>query len=73
MDYTYSPWNSPGQKTGVGSRSILHGIFLTQELNPGLPQRRQIPHQLSHQGSPGGHVVDGTKIIQNSVKFCVAV
>ena len=27
----YSPWNSPGQNTGVGSLSLLQGIFLTQE------------------------------------------
>ena len=26
----YSPWNSPGQNTGVGSHSLLQGIFLTQ-------------------------------------------
>ena len=26
----YSPWNSPGQNTGVGSRSLLQGIFPTQ-------------------------------------------
>ena len=26
----YSPWNSPGQNTGVGSLSLLHGIFPTQ-------------------------------------------
>ena len=31
----YSPWNSPGQNTGVGSQSLLQGIFLTQRLNPG--------------------------------------
>ena len=30
------PWNSPGKKTGEGSRSLLQGIFPTQELNPGL-------------------------------------
>ena len=34
MDYTYSPWNSPGQNTGVGDWSLLQGIFPTQELNP---------------------------------------
>ena len=28
----YSPWNSPGQNTGVGSLSLLQGIFPTQEL-----------------------------------------
>ena len=27
----YSPWNSPGQNTGVGSLSLLQGIFPTLE------------------------------------------
>ena len=48
----YSPWNSPGQNTGVGSLSLLQGIFPTQGLNPGLTRCRQILYQLSHQGSP---------------------
>ena len=29
----YSPWNSPGQNTGVGSLSLLQGIFPTQVSN----------------------------------------
>ena len=33
----YSPWNSPGQNTGVGSLSLLQGIFPTRGSNPGLP------------------------------------
>ena len=33
----YSPWNSPGQNTGVGSISLLQEVFPTQGLNPGLP------------------------------------
>ena len=48
----YSPWNSPGQNTGVGSLSLLQGIFPIQELNPGLLHCRQILYQLSQQGSP---------------------
>ena len=48
----YSPWNSLGQNTGVGSLSLLQGIFPTQGLNPGLPHCRQILYQLSHKGSP---------------------
>ena len=48
----YSPWNSLGQNTGVGSCSLLQGIFPTQGLNPALPHCRWILHQLSHQGSP---------------------
>ena len=46
-----SPWNSPGQNTGVGSRSLLQWIFLTQESNWGLLHCRQILYQLSYQGS----------------------
>ena len=44
----YSPWNSLGQNTGVGSHSILQGIFLTQGLNPGLPywQEDSLPAEL---------------------------
>ena len=46
-----SPWDSPGQNTGVGSRSLLQGIFPTQGSNPGLPHCRWILYQLSHEGS----------------------
>ena len=48
----YSPWNSPGQNTGVGSLFLLQGIFSTQGSKPGLPHCRQIIYQLSHKGSP---------------------
>ena len=47
-----SPWNSLGQNTGVGSLSLLQGIFPTQGSNPGLLNGRQILYQLNHQGSP---------------------
>ena len=47
-----SPWKSPGQNTGVGSVSLLQGIFPTQGLNPGLPHCRRILYQLSHKASP---------------------
>ena len=48
----YSPWNSPGQNTGVGSLSLLQGIFPTQGSNPGLPHCRRILYQLNHKGIP---------------------
>ena len=48
----HSPWNCPGQNTGVDSCSLLQGIFPTQELNPGLPHCRQILYYLSHKGNP---------------------
>ena len=41
----YSPWNSPGQNTGVGS-------LPNQGLNPGLLHCRRILYQWSHKGSP---------------------
>ena len=47
-----SPWNSPGQNTGMSSLSLLLGIFPTQGSNPGLPHCRQILYQLSHKESP---------------------
>ena len=50
--YLYSPWNSPGQNTGVGSLFPLQGILPTQGSNPGLPHCRWILYQLSHKGSP---------------------
>ena len=44
----YSPWNSLGQNTGVGSLSLLQGTLP----NPGLWHCRRILYQLSHKGSP---------------------
>ena len=48
----YSSGYSPGQNTGMGSLSLLQGIFPTQGSNPGLPHCRRILYQLSYQGSP---------------------
>ena len=48
----YSPWNSAGQNTGVGSLFLLQGIFPTQGSNPGLLHCRRILYQLSHKRSP---------------------
>ena len=48
----YSPWSSPGQNTGVGSLSLLQGIFPTQGSDSGLLHCRQILYELSHRGSP---------------------
>ena len=47
----YSPRDSPGQNTGVGSLFLLQGIFPTQESNRGLLHCRQILYQLSHKES----------------------
>ena len=44
----------PGKpkNTGVGSLSLLQGIFLTQESDWGLRHCRWILYQLSYQGGP---------------------
>ena len=43
-----TPWNSPGQNTGVGRLSLLPGDLP----NPGLLNCRWILYQMSHNGSP---------------------
>ena len=44
-------WKSPDQNTGVGSLSLLQGIFPIQGSNPDLLHCRRILYQLSHKGS----------------------
>ena len=39
------------KSTGVGCHFLLHGIFPTQGLSPGLPHCRQMLYRLNHQGS----------------------
>ena len=46
----FSPWNSPGQNTGVGSLSLLQGIIKGSNL--GFQHCGRILYQLSHKGSP---------------------
>ena len=41
-----SPRNSPGQSTGVGSFSLLQGIFPTQGSNTGFPHCRLISRNI---------------------------
>ena len=61
------PWNSPGQNTGVGSHSLLQGIFPTQGSNPGLPHCKWILYELNHKGSKRWeillHFLEGTVTI----------
>ena len=53
----YSPWNSPGQNVGVGSLSLLQGIFPTQGSNSGLLHCGRILYQLSREENPRGYRV----------------
>ena len=60
MDYTVHP----GQNTGVGSLSLLQGIFPTQRSNPGLPRCRQILLPAEPQGKPKNTGVGGLFLFQ---------
>ena len=42
----FCPWNSPDKNTGVGSYSLLQGIFPTQGSNPGHLHCKQILYHL---------------------------
>ena len=57
------PTEPPGKpkNTGVGSLSLLLGIFLTQKSNRGLLHCRQILYQLSYQGSPQEYLINHKK------------
>ena len=46
------PWNFPGKNIGVGSHSLLQGIFPIQGLNPSPLHCSQILYLLSHKGPP---------------------
>ena len=48
----YSLWNCPGHNTGVGSPSLLQGIFPTQVWTQVSPHCSLILYQLRHKGSP---------------------
>ena len=48
----YSPWNSPGQNTGVGAYPFFRGSSQPRNRNQALLHYRWILYQLSHQGSP---------------------
>ena len=65
------PWNSPGKTTGVGSHSLLQGIFLTQEVNMSLPHCRQILDHLDHLSHQG--IVSVLKPFGNFFFFSVLV
>ena len=62
----YSPWNSPGQNAGVGSLSLLQGIFPTQGSKPRSPalQSDSLPTEL--RGKPANHKANAQARLQGS-------
>ena len=62
--FCLSCWNYLGQNTGVGSFSLLQGIFPTQGSNPGLPHCKWILYQLGPQGKPKNTGVGSLSLLQ---------
>ena len=65
-----SPWDPPGQNTGVGSLSLLQWLFPTQGSNRGLLHCRRILCRLSHLGSPKhGLISKESLLVVQTTKF----
>ena len=58
------PWNSLGQNTGVGSRSLLQGIFQTQGSKPGLPTLQADSLSAEPSGKPKNTGVVNLSLLQ---------
>ena len=61
------------KNTGVGSLSLLQGIFPTQGMNPGLLHCRRILYQLSYQGirimfSKYGHIYISSSVFTRTLQ-----
>ena len=63
----YSTWNSPGQNAGVGSLSLLQGIFPTQGSNPALPTLQADSLPAEPQGKPKNTGVGSLSLLQGSL------
>ena len=66
----YSPWNSPGQNTGVGSFSLLQRIFPTQGLNPRSAALQVDSLPAEPQGKPLGMKGSGDISETELMEFC---
>ena len=60
----FSPWNSPGKNIGVGSLSLLQGIFPTQRSNPSLPHLWVDSLPAEPQGKPKNTEVGNLSLLQ---------
>ena len=62
MDYIYSPWNAPGQNTGVGSLSLLQ----VTHPNPGIEPRSPVLQVDSLPAEPPGKWTRNTTCFKTS-------
>ena len=60
----FSPWNSPGQNTGVGSLSLLQGIFPNPGIQPRSPTLQVDSLASEPQGKPKNTAVGSLSLLQ---------
>ena len=60
----YSPWNFPGQNTGVGSLSLLQGIFSTPGIELRFPALQADSLPAEPQGKPKNTEVGSLSLLQ---------
>ena len=60
----YSPWNSPGQNTGVGSRSLLQGNLLNPGIEPTSPTLQADSLPAEPPGKPKNTGVGSLSLLQ---------
>ena len=60
----YSPWNSPGQNTGVRSLSLLQGNLPNPEMEPSSPALRADSLPAEPQGKPKNTGVGSLSLLQ---------
>ena len=60
----YKPWNFPGQNTGVGSLTLLQGIFLNSGVKPRSPTLQVDSLPTEPQGKPKNTAVGSLSLLQ---------
>ena len=61
----YSPWNSPGQNTGVGSRSLLQGNLPNPGIEPRPPALQVDSLPIEPQGKPKNTGVGSRSLLKH--------
>ena len=64
MEAIYSPWDSPGQNTGVGSLSLLQGDLPNPEIKPRSPALQADSLPAEPPGKPKNTGVGSLSLLQ---------
>ena len=64
------PWDSPGENTRVGFRTLPQGNFLTEHMSPEAPALQAGSLPLSHQGSQAQFLAISLPALSTSSMWC---